>query len=361
MKFTTSAHTLIAAVTAAAHATPRNPSMIAYSGVLVRVADGTVTVTGSDGDTTISARVIPEPGSDLIDGSVLLAPDPITAYLRSLPATETIVVSCDDNTDVAVGTTGRSPYRFRHLQATFPNPTGVRATPVEVDFDTFADGVASVRAVAAAATTPAALLESDGTQLAMYATDTYRVVRATMVGPGFGTFRGVVSLAVLEQVARAHITRLAADERSNLLRFIGPDVTITARLVVPDFPDVAALLDMSPPARTSCDPSQLAAALKHLGSVVGNEPVRCTFDSDRLELSVSNQDRGDGAEVLAVTPPVPAPHQTLLSARYLTDMVAAHVADQLSVGWSDPQAPVVFRSTDSVEVTTVIAALAGGR
>lgn len=350
ISFTTTAGEFRDALTTARHAVPNTPALVAYSGVLLSVRSGQLAVIGSDGETTIAAHLTPSQASD---GQVLILPKPLGAFLATLPATSVVEVSQTDGGDIEVSRPVGTPYRFRPVAATFPLPQPPRTAPVKVDFTRLGDALASVRS-ATARENPGVQLVSTVASLTLNTTDNYRLARAELGEAGFGEFTGVLSLGVLERIARVEITSVAVDAKAKALRFAGPRVTVSARQLATPFPMVDKVLEAELPGAVRFRSEDLAGALARLAAVAEIEPLRCRLEHDRWTLDVANADLGSGHEEIELRTNAPTPFEFGVSLQYLADAVAAHGADEVSLEFSTPLQPLFLRSSEPFAVTTVV-------
>lgn len=351
MKFSTTAGALRDALATARHAVPGNASMVAYSGVLLTVKGTLLGVVGSDGETTITALVQVEGGED---GKVLLPPKPMGNYLATLAADAAITLTAPEGTDVEVQAGTHAPYRFRPIAATFPEPSPPKSSPVKVDLSRLGSALAAVRASVAKENPGVQLVSSEEDGLVLHSTDNYRLSRAEIEEGGFGEFSGVVPLGVLDRVARSEITHVTVDSKGRTLRFSGPSVSVTARLLSTPFPSVESVLTSTPPSTASFRASDLRQALAALSSIAEAEPLRCSLDQDRLTLSISNADLGSGEEVVDLVDPVPAPFEFAVKLNYLSEAVNSHEAEVLTLGWSSSTSPLFVSSSDPIPVISVV-------
>lgn len=350
MRFSTPAGALADALANARHATPTNAAMVAYSGVLLQVRGAKLSVIGSDGDTTIAA-VLDVAGA--ADGQTLLPPRPLGAWLATVGADETVEVSAGDGSDVEVRAGGTAPYRFRPIAATFPLPAAPKTPPVAADLSRLGAALGAVRASSGKDFAGVQLVSgADG--LVLHTTDSYRLSRAELPEAGFGDFVGVVPLGLLERLARHPITSVAADPNGRTLRFAGPGIVVSTRLLNVPFPAVDSVLGTPPPSAVRVPVRPVRAALARLAAVADAEPVRCHIDGASLELSVQNADLGSGAETVTLAEAAIAPFTFGVNRQFLAEAFAAHDADEVSLAWSSAAEPLFVSSTAPLAVTTLV-------
>lgn len=352
MRVTSTAGALRNALVTASHATPSNPSLIAYSGVLLLVNDATASLVGSDGETTISAQLDVEEPSP---GQVLVAPGPLGKYLATLDPELGVTLSAEEGGDLEVAAKGCRPYTFRPISATFPLPAAIKSAPAAVDFTRLLAALKAVRA-STPKENPGVQLVSSGTSLHLYTTDSYRLSGAELPEAGFGDFAGQISLAVLERLARQQIDRVSVDPLgTRTLRFAGPEVVISTRLLATPFPSVDNVLAQMPPHSANMPTSELRRALARLAAVSGEStPLHCNIAEGSLSISVTNTDVGTGAEDVSLLAQQGGAFEFGVKLGYLSDAVAAHDTAEVSFRWTLPEQPLFVVSEDPFAVTSVV-------
>jgi len=355
MRFATSAGPLRDALTRARQLIPATPTLVAYSGVLLQVetdADGVAVlrVTSSDGDSTMTVTLEVD---DATPGQALLTPRPILGFLASVPADCTVVVSLEPGGDLSLSGEGLNPYTFRPLSATFPLPTSPAPGVRPDGLGRLADALALIRS-AAGRDTPVVQLVSDGDQLALHATDGFRLARTLLVDAGFGTFTGVLPLAVLERIARTSPEEVTVDLRGRTLAFRGEATVVTSRLLATPFPAVETVLSTAPPQMTSFDPVEVSRALARLSAIAEQGTVALEFTGSELTLRASATEIGAGHEVVGLLAPVPSTFQIQLRAPYLQDAVASLKGDTVAVAYSGSLQPLYLAAAEPFPVTHVV-------
>jgi len=350
MRFTISTSGFRDALSRARQLIPATPSLLAYSGVLLQTdGESSVRVTSSDGDSTMTVTA---PATIAKPGQVLVSPRPLLSLLASFDARD-VLVDVDDAGDVVVSGEGMNPYAFRPLSSTFPLP-GTPAPGVRPErLKEFLSGLSLIRA-AAGRDTPVVQLVSDGDQLVMHATDGFRLARVALPGAGFGTFTGVLSLPVVDRVARMSPEEVTVDLRARTLAFRGDGAIVTSRMLATPFPAVETVLLNTPPAVTSCVASDVARSLSRLSSIAEQGTVALEFSGTELHLRASTAEVGSGHEVVSLRSPVPATFQIQLRAPYLSDAVTAFGTGDVSIAYSGSLQPLYLSSGDDIPVTHVV-------
>lgn len=334
---------------------PSTPALLAYSGVLLQTTgDESLRLTASDGDSTMTVSVAADVASP---GQVLASPRPLLGLLASLPGQARISIEIAGNGDLVVAGEGINPYSFRPLSATFPVPTipapGVRPERLS----SLAGALLLVRA-AAGRDTPVVQMVSDGDLLVLHATDGFRLARVALAGAGFGTFSGVLSLQVVDRVARMNPSEVTVDLKARTLAFRGESAIVTTRMLATPFPAVETVLLNAPAAVTSCAAADVAASLARLSAIAEQGTVSLEFSGSELHLRASAAEVGAGHEVVALRTPVPSTFQLQLRAPYLADAVAAFGEGDASLAYSGSLQPL-FLSGGELPVTHVVMPVRG--
>jgi DNA polymerase-3 subunit beta len=358
MKLTVPVSDLRDALVTARYATPANPAVVAYSGVLLEAKDTQLVVTGFDGDfavvTTVTADVTEA-------GRFLVQPRPLATYLATLDDNASCVITVNGGDLELTAGAGR-PYRFRPVTATFPAPPTSPTAPTPVDFTRFAAALTAVRA-AVSKEKPSVQLISDESGLILHATDNYRLAKSHLPEAGFGTFTGLVPLAVLDRVARAGVTAVTVDPSSRIIVFAAGATTFTTRLAASDFPAVAGILSAVPPSRHTIPAAATARALAPLAALTESSadlsPVKVTLDGSLMTLTASNADTGSGVEDVALASAIGAPFEFQVKLQYLRDALAGFSADDLVLAYSSPKQPLYLLADAPVSTTVVVMPVMG--
>lgn len=350
MEFLTTVGKLRDALTTARHATSNNPSIAAYAGVVLKVEKKTLSITASDGENTIEASFKP---TSCKDGTILVLPRPLSNFLSNLEASEEINVYLNPTGDLEVKPVSSSAYSFRKVVATFPTPPVSKSAPRSADFSRLELAITAIRA-STMKDNPGVQLLSSEEGLILHTTDNFRLSRALLPEAGFGNFTGVVPLNILEKVSRLDINSVAVDPKGRTIRFMGPEVTVATQLQSVSFPDVAGILEATPPTEAVISIAKIRKCLPRLNSIAEQAPLKIRFEDNKMTLSVSNADLGTGSETLTLEKDVVAPFEFFVNLSFLLATCASHNAETLNLAYSAPVEPLFVRSFEPVEVTTVL-------
>jgi DNA polymerase III sliding clamp (beta) subunit (PCNA family) len=354
MKFTVSAGVLRDALARARQIIPTTPSMVAYSGVFLQAGSETLDVTASDGDSTITVNI---PASVEEAGHVLLTPKPIASFIASVDASSALLIETSGG-DIKVSGAGLNPYVFRPLSATFPVPsapaTGVRPERI-------GDLLTALQAVRSASGRDTSVVQvvSDDRQLVLHTTDGFRLARAVLPDAGFGVFTGILSLPVLERVARFGPEEVTVDVKGRQLSFRGAGVLVSSRMMGTPFPPVESVLNSAPPQVTSFDPRDMVRALARISSVAEQGTLLLEFEGTSLHLRAAAAEVGEGQETITLNTPVPAAFSLQLRAPYLADAVSSLGEEPVGVAYSGVLQPLFLSTTSPFSITHVVMPVRG--
>lgn len=356
MKFSTTASSLLSAVSLATKVIPTRSNLVAYTGVHLEVAAGRLTVSGSDGETTVAAT---RKVSGTVAGSVLLPPRPVTRYLATLPADTAVTVESVADTEVSVTAADGSPYGFKTIATTFPTPPSLRRDKKETDLSGLAEAVAAVGVSAIALTSgkdKVVQLVSDDEGIKLHSTDRYRLTRAVLPkGASFGTFDGLMPLRVLELAASIEPTHVQVDGKGKAIVFCTADTTVTTRLISDPFPTVDSVLGSVPHYTVQLPREQVLAALRRLSAIAEpGIPLVATLAGDELTLTMRSNNLGSGVEVIALAEQVGAEVAFGANLEFLEDALGSHRTVEVTLGWSAPLLPLFVTSPSKVPVINVI-------
>jgi DNA polymerase III sliding clamp (beta) subunit (PCNA family) len=326
------------ALTAASHVTPATPSQPAYAGVLLTVTDDQLTALGYDGETSISATAVV---TDSTPGQVLVPPRPMAAYLATLDPTLAVTLEAISDVEVSLTASTGAPYRFRRL-------------PTAIDLSRLPAALAAVR-TSVPKETPVVQLVSGSFGLRLHATDNYRLTRVELAEATLGAeLTAVISLSVLERVARFAVDSVQVDSAGRSIRFAGPDTAITTRFLAMDFPNVDTIVERHLDHSCVLPVAELRIALSRLAAVAEASPLNVALAQSELTLSVENTDLGSGVEHLTLPSHLDAPFSFAAKLSYLSDALAGLGGSDVTMSWSSANEAVYLQATTPLPVTCIV-------
>lgn len=349
MQFSTDVLSLRDAIAATRPALTATPTLHAHAAVRIVAEGSNVSVSATDGDTTIVAKC---EANVVEEGELFVVPKHPASWLAALPATTPIDVTYVPGEDLSITPKGYAAYSFRTLATTLPPPPEPKSPLRPADFTRFAEALASVRTAAPRDGGGVHLLSS-GTTLALRATDNYRLHSAVLEGAGFGDFDGVVTASMLDQVAQHDIEAVSFDPRTRTMWFMAPKIRIATRLLAVPFPPVDELLSLAYGTKVQMSKPALTDALRRLASVTETAPVVVSIVDGTAEISCSDPEVGSACERVPATVEGPQPVTFAALRGFLADAVAAHRSDTVTLGWDSPSSRVVLHSEKPHPTITV--------
>ena len=331
-----------ALATAGRAATSRTGTLPVLSGVRLDVADGELTVTGTDLELTIRLSV---PVHSDRDGSSVVPARLVADIVKALPAGAVEVSVDDDEMSISAG---RSQFSVRPLSLSdYPAQVEPDAEPVTLSSEQVADALRQV--VRAASTDDAravltgVLITSEDGGLKMVATDSYRLAvrdlpQSSMLAAG--------QKVLVPSRALAELQRIVADGEDLTVRlgareavFEAGGTRLTTRLIEGEYPNYRNLLPSSYP-NTLTVGREALRRVKILAQ--DSTPVRLTLGADTLQLTAITQDVGNAAEEIDASYEG-AEMTVAFNPDYLASGIDAVDGDEVTLATMDPMKPAVLR------------------
>jgi len=335
-----------ALTTAGRAATNRSGTLPVLSGVRLDVADGRLTVTGTDLELTIRLSV---PVHVDKEGSAVVPARLVGDIVKALPPGAVDVTVTDDEMSISAG---RSQFSVRPLSLSdYPAQTETDSSPVTLSSQQVGDALRQV--VRAAATDDAravltgVLMSSEDEGLKLVATDSYRLAvrdlpQSSMLAIGQKVLVPGRALAELQRVITADAelsVRLGAREAV----FEVGGTRLSTRLIEGEYPNYRNLLPSSYPNRLTVGREALLEALRRVKILAQDStPVRLALGGDTLRLTAITQDVGNAHEEIDAT--YDGTEMTVaFNPDYLTAGVEAVEGDEVTLSTLDPMKPAVLR------------------
>lgn len=335
-----------------------NPALVAYSGVLLTVEEQKLTVTASDGVTTV--RLMLPVDENAVDGILVVPPAPLDKWLQTLPSKTDVTLAVDSGTELTATPANAKAYTFRALAATFPVtiPAKPVVTPIDFSWLTAATGAVSRSAAAAVAGErgdEVVQLSTGDFGVRLYSTDKFRVTRVECPEIAWPTsVKMLLHLKVLKTLAKLGVSGIVDLKNDTTAGFAVKDGILTTRVLDASFPPVESVMD-APTAHTVTIPVNLMKkALTRLACVAsGSLPLVVSVDQDVLTLCMNSVDVGSGLEEIPLeSSDVAVKFGVNLS--YLADAFAACPTDNVEFGWTSPTAPLRLHAPSSSPVTVIV-------
>jgi DNA polymerase-3 subunit beta len=352
MKFRVERDALADAVAWTAKSLPTRPSVPVLAGVLLRVHDGRLQVSGFDYE--VSSQVTVEVQADA-DGAALVSGRLLAEITKALPAKPVDVAAVGTHVEITCGSARFTlPTMPVEDYPTLPEMPEMAGT---VDAATFAAAVAQVAIAAGRDDTLPMLtgvrVELEGDKLTLLATDRYRLaVRELEWRPDSPdvSLAALVPARTLNDTAKTlgplggsvtvALSRGGVGE--GMIGFAGGTRRTTSRLLDGDFPKVRALLPDTHNAQARVAVSALQEVVRRVGLVAERStPVRLSFSADGLVVEASGSEDARASEAMDCNYDG-EPMTIAFNHQYLLDGLAALSSPTAVMSFTDPKKPAVM-------------------
>jgi DNA polymerase-3 subunit beta len=309
MKFRVERDALADAVAWTAKSLPSRPSVPVLAGVLMRVADGQLTVSGFDYEVSSQVTVGVQADSD---GAALVSGRLLAEITRALPAKPVEVAAVGSHLELVCGmarfTLPTMPVEDYPTLPPMPETAGV------VDAATFAHAVAQVAIAAGRDDTIPMLtgvrMELDGSTLSLLATDRYRAaVRELTWRPDDDTvnMQALVPARTLADTAKTlgplggevTVALSRAGVGEGMIGFVGGARRTTSRLLDPDFPKIRSLFPDQHAAQARLSVAALAEVVRRVALVADRTtPVRMSFAEGEVVVEAGGSEDARASEAM---------------------------------------------------------------
>lgn len=309
MKFRVERDGLADAVAWTAKSLPTRPSVPVLAGVLMRVADGQLTVSGFDYEVSSQVTVGVQADSD---GAALVSGRLLAEITKALPPKPVEVAAVGTHLELVCGsarfTLPTMPVEDYPTLPVMPEMAGTVEAPA------FALAVAQAAIAAGRDETIPMLtgvrMELDGTTLSLLATDRYRAAirELTWRPKDDGTnLQALVPARTLADTAKTlgpaggevtvALSRGGVGE--GMIGFAGGSRRTTSRLLDPDFPKIRSLFPDQHNARARVSVSALAEVVKRVALVADRTtPVRLSFAEGEVVVEAGGSEDARASEAM---------------------------------------------------------------
>lgn len=352
MKFRVERDALADAIAWTAKSLPSRPSVPVLAGVLMRVADGQLTVSGFDYEVSSQVTVGVQADSD---GAALVSGKLLAEITKALPAKPVEVASVGTHLEVVCGsarfTLPTMPVEDYPTLPSMPEMAGV------IDASAFAHAVAQVAIAAGRDDTIPMLtgvrMELEGSTLSLLATDRYRAaVRELTWRPKDGgiNIQALVPARTLADTAKTlgpiggevtvALSRGGIGE--GMIGFAGGSRRTTSRLLDPDFPKIRSLFPDQHQARARLSVSALTEVVKRVALVADRTtPVRLSFAEGEVVIEAGSSEDARASEAMEAEF-TGDPLTVAFNPGYLLDGLAVLDAPTVLVSFTTAMKPAVI-------------------
>ncbi|HZN20584.1 MAG TPA: DNA polymerase III subunit beta [Micromonosporaceae bacterium] len=352
MKFRVERDALADAVAWTAKSLPSRPSVPVLAGVMLRVGDGALHVSGFDYE--VSSQVTIDVQADS-DGAALVSGRLLAEITKALPAKPVDIAAVGSHLELVCGS-ARFTLPTMPVED-YPTLPDMPATAGTVDAGVFAAAVAQVAIAAGRDDTLPMLtgvrMEMDGATLSLIATDRYRLaLRELSWRPQDegGSMHALVPAKTLADTAKTMgplggevtiaLARGGAGE--GMIGFSAGTRRTTSRLLDGDLPKVRALLPETHAAQARVSVSALAEVVRRVALVAERAtPVRLTFGEDGLVVEAGGTEDARASEAMDATF-TGEPLTVAFNPQYLLDGLTALDKPVAVLSMVDPSKPALL-------------------
>lgn len=352
MKFRVERDALADAVAWTAKSLPSRPSVPVLAGVLLRVADGQLRVSGFDYE--VSSQVTVEVAADA-DGAALVSGRLLAEITKALPGKPVDVAAVGSHVEI---TCGSARFTLPTMPVEdYPTLPDMPASAGTVDAATFAAAVSQVAIAAGRDDTLPVLtgvrVELEGNTLALLATDRYRLavrelewrsddpdISLAALVPAKTLADTAKTLGPLGGSVTIALARGGAGE--GMIGFAGGTRRTTSRLLDGEFPKVRTLRPDTHNAQAKISVSALTEVVKRIALVAERAtPVRLSFSDDGLVVEAGGTEDARASEALDCEY-TGEPMTIAFNHQYLLDGLAALGSPLAVLSFTDPKKPAII-------------------
>jgi DNA polymerase-3 subunit beta len=352
MKFRVERDALADAIAWTAKSLPTRPSVPVLAGVLMRVGDSQLTVSGFDYEVSSQVTVGVQADSD---GAALVSGRLLAEITKALPAKPVEVAAVGTHLEVVCGsarfTLPTMPVEDYPTLPTMPEMAGV------IDASAFAHAVAQVAIAAGRDDTIPMLtgvrMELEGSTLTLLATDRYRAaVRELTWRPKDDgiNIQALVPARTLADTAKTlgpiggevtvALSRGGIGE--GMIGFAGGSRRTTSRLLDPDFPKIRSLFPDQHQARAKLSVASLTEVVKRVALVADRTtPVRLSFAEGEVVIEAGSSEDARASESMEAEF-TGEPLTVAFNPGYLLDGLAVLDAPSVLVSFTTAMKPAVI-------------------
>ena len=352
MKFRVERDALADAVAWTAKSLPSRPSVPVLAGVLLRVADGRLQVSGFDYE--VSSQVTVEVQADA-DGAALVSGRLLAEITKALPGKPVDVAAVGSHVEITCGsarfTLPTMPVEDYPTLPAMPESAGT------VDAAAFAAAVSQVAIAAGRDDTLPVLtgvrVELEGNTLALLATDRYRLavrelewrsdtpdISAAALVPAKTIADTAKALGPLGGTVTIALARGGTGE--GMIGFAGGTRKTTSRLLDGEFPKVRSLRPENHNAQARVPVAALQEVVRRVALVAERAtPVRMSFSEDGLVVEAGGTEDARASEAMDCVY-TGDPLTIAFNHQYLLDGLAALDGPVAVLSFTDPKKPAII-------------------
>ncbi|GAA1801608.1 DNA polymerase III subunit beta [Planosporangium flavigriseum] len=352
MKFRVERDALADAVAWTAKSLPSRPSVPVLAGVLMRVSNGNLQVSGFDYE--VSSQVTLEVQADA-DGAALVSGRLLAEITKALPSKPVEVAAVGSHVEI---TCGSARFTLPTMPVEdYPSLPQMPESAGTVDAKAFAEAVSQVAIAAGRDDTLPILtgvrMEIEGNTLALLATDRYRLavreIEWNADDPDM-SMAALVPAKTLNDTAKTlgplggqvTVALARGGVGEGMIGFAGGTRRTTSRLLDGDFPKVRSLRPDTHSAQARVSVAALAEVVKRVSLVAERAtPVRLRFSEDGLVIEAGGTEDARASEAMdcAFTG---EPLTIAFNHQYLLDGLNALNSPFAVFSFTDPKKPAII-------------------
>ncbi len=340
------------AVSAAAAASSIRTSVNILQSLKIEARDGAVRVLGCDGEMWVERSVA---GMVTEDGAVCLPAKTLTQILSQLPDGDLHLESLESGG--AVLSEGASEYRLQALDAAdFPEPPEFggegELTLSMAEFRRAVDSVLyAVSTDQHRQVLTGVLMNYNGRELILVATDTHRLAVRKIAQAGIGT---QISAVVPERALRAMKALPIADEENLTINFgkdrVGAEASgakVVSQLLAGTYPNWERVVPPESTRTWSVEVDQLQEKVRRAMIIAAESASRVRFKGtdDQIIIAARSEERGEAKEQVAMIP-TNGDMEIAFNGKYVLDALDPIEGPGLRVEMTENSRPAIFRPAD---------------
>jgi DNA polymerase-3 subunit beta len=362
MKLTLSQDKLFTALQLAGRAVSTRSTLPSLGGILFLAAENKLTLRATDMELGLTLGV--DDVNVETDGTVLVPGRLLVDVVRSLPDGDVTVEQRSEQRDVEI-TAGAARFHLRLLPSEdFPRLPEMEAESVTIPAPPLAETIERVaRAASRDEVRPiltGVLLQAEGSQLTMVATDSYRLsVKHTEVEGGISQpLEANVPARALRELARI----IAADGPEtveiglprNQAIFRAGNVVLTSRLIEGQFPSWRQLVPESFEQEVRLPREELYEVTRRISQLAQrNAPLRMAFAEGELTVAAETPDIGDASESMPA-PYSGEPMEIAFNPQFFIEGIDSIDGDEIALQLSSPLRPGLLRPVGSDDFSYLV-------
>ena len=360
MKITSQRQALLDALQVVSRAVSTRAALQALTGILLSSRDGVLVLRATDMELGLEVEAEAEVEGE---GAVVLPGRLLVDVVRSLPEGEIGLALRESERDVEI-TAGSSAFHLRTLPAEdFPALPAPDGEPLELPAEPLRTTITRVASAAsrdeARPVLTGILLQVEGSELTMVATDSYRLaVKRTDLGGEAAQIEANVPARALRELARLSEDDTESKVEVNLTRnqalFKVGGVSLSSRLIDGQFPNYRQLLPESFEHEVKLDRADLLEVVRRVAQVAQrNAALRLAFSKGELVVSAETPDLGDAREAIPVAFEG-EPIEIGFNPEFVRDGLESLDSEQLVLKLISPLRPGLIEPADSDDFSYLV-------